>query len=223
MKLHLISFSLCPYVQRVLATLIEKKAEFKITYIDLDNKPNWFLKISPRSKVPVLLVDEYPLFESQAICEFLDEIYPNPRLMPKTAIERARDRAWFTYVTQELNPTLFDVIYAKEESKLSQGKIKLSEKLKQIEEELINKKYLSGNGEHFGMADIRISSFLARAKQLERLKLLNPLAKFPNIDCLATVILQKQSVIQSWPANFDKIAYERYVNKNTWLVAHPEI
>ncbi len=54
--LKLISHKLCPYVQRAVIALKEKGVPFERIDIDLANKPDWFLKISPLGKVPVLLV-----------------------------------------------------------------------------------------------------------------------------------------------------------------------
>ena len=93
MTLRLISFKLCPYVQRSVIILREKGIDYDITYIDLANKPDWFLKISPRGKVPVVEVDGTPLFESSAINEFLDETCPPP-LHPADPLRRAHNRAW---------------------------------------------------------------------------------------------------------------------------------
>ena len=70
-----------------------KDVEFEVTYINLREKPDWFLEISPHGKVPVLVVDGAPLFESNAIAEFLDETVA-PRLHPEDPIKRARNRAW---------------------------------------------------------------------------------------------------------------------------------
>ena len=70
-----------------------KEVDFEVTYIDLRNKPDWFLEISPHGKVPVLDVDDQPLFESNAIAEYLDETV-EPRLHPEDAVKRARNRAW---------------------------------------------------------------------------------------------------------------------------------
>lgn len=57
MKLELISFALCPFVQRSVITLKYKQADFKTTYIDLKNKPEWFLEISPLSLTPRIQKD----------------------------------------------------------------------------------------------------------------------------------------------------------------------
>src|SRR5437764_9161995 len=93
MKLELVSHALCPYVHRAAAMMHEKGVPFERRTIDLRAKPDWFLAISPRGKVPVLLVDGQPLFESQAIIEFIDETHP-PSLLGTDPFERARQRAW---------------------------------------------------------------------------------------------------------------------------------
>ena len=62
-----------------------KDVEFDVTYINLREKPDWFLEISPHGKVPVLKVGEEILFESNAIAEYLDEMV-EPRLHPEDPI-----------------------------------------------------------------------------------------------------------------------------------------
>ena len=54
--LTLISHDLCPYVQRAVIALTEKEVAFDRIYVDLANKPDWFLAISPLGKVPLLRV-----------------------------------------------------------------------------------------------------------------------------------------------------------------------
>ena len=68
-----------------------KQIPFEVTYIDLTDKPDWFLAISPHGKVPVLRVDDVPLFESNAIAEYLEEAEA-PRLHPEDLLARARNR-----------------------------------------------------------------------------------------------------------------------------------
>src|SRR5690606_3067827 len=102
MRIQLISAKTCPFVQRSVILMGEKGAKFEVTYVDLDNKPQWFLEQSPRGKVPVLVVDGTVLFESQAICEFLDETQGGSRLAPDDPVLRARDRAWFAFAGEEL-------------------------------------------------------------------------------------------------------------------------
>ncbi|MGH1404305.1 MAG: glutathione S-transferase family protein [Alphaproteobacteria bacterium] len=97
MKLKLISFDICPYVQRSVITLKYKNIPFDIEYIDLKNKPDWFLEISPLGKVPVMVVDDKTtLFESAVINEFADEISGGD-LLPSDPVEKAKARAWIEY------------------------------------------------------------------------------------------------------------------------------
>ncbi len=86
--LKLISHKLCPYVQRAVIALTEKGVPFERIDIDLANKPDWFLKISPLGKTPVLVVGDKAIFESAVILEYLEETQPNA-----AAPGRSRSRA----------------------------------------------------------------------------------------------------------------------------------
>ena len=101
-KLTLVSHLLCPYVQRAAILLTEKQIPFERIDVDLSNKPDWFLKISPLGKTPVLLVDGQPIFESAVICEYLDET-TEPRMHPVDPLERARHRAWMEFSSATLS------------------------------------------------------------------------------------------------------------------------
>ena len=100
--LKLISHKLCPYVQRAVIALNEKGVPFERIDIDLANKPDWFLKISPLGKVPVLVVTgedgkEVALFESNVICEYIEETQAGAKLHPQDALVRAEHRAWMEF------------------------------------------------------------------------------------------------------------------------------
>lgn len=97
--LHLVSFPLCPFVQRSVITLKHKNIPFERTYIDPRDPPTWFRDRSPTGKVPLLIVDtDTALFESAVINEYLDEISP-PRLMPEDPLGRALARAWIAFAS----------------------------------------------------------------------------------------------------------------------------
>ena len=106
--LTLVSHHLCPYVQRAAIALDEKKVRFDRVYVDLSDKPDWFRKISPLGKVPLLRVggpdddSKTVLFESAVILEYLEESQPDP-LHPDTPLERARHRAWIEFGSSILN------------------------------------------------------------------------------------------------------------------------
>ena len=100
--LTLVSHALCPYVQRAAIVLAEKQVAFTRRDVDLAHKPDWFNAVSPLGKTPVLLVGDTPVFESAAICEYLDDTLA-PRLHPHDPLQRARHRAWMEFGSAVLN------------------------------------------------------------------------------------------------------------------------
>lgn len=93
-----VSHPLCPYVQRVLISLAEKGAKYRRVDIDMANKPDWFLAISPQGKTPVLVVGQDAVFDSAAILEYLEDTLPAP-LHPADPLERARHCAWMDFAS----------------------------------------------------------------------------------------------------------------------------
>ena len=102
LPLQLVSHPLCPYVQRAAIVMAEKGIAFSRTDIDLAHKPDWFLRLSPLGKVPLLRVDGHTLFESGPIVEYLEEI-AEPKLHPQQPLQRARHRAWMEFASALLN------------------------------------------------------------------------------------------------------------------------
>lgn len=145
----LVSHKLCPYVQRVAIVLSEKGIEFERIDIDLAHKPDWFLKVSPLGKTPVLLVDGQPIFESAAICEYLDET-ASPRLHPQGALERARHRGWMAFGSAVLD-AIGALYNAADEDALSRKVADIGARFGQIEAELTTGPYFAG--ERFTMVD----------------------------------------------------------------------
>lgn len=89
---------LSPYCRKVRLVLAEKKIE-----VDLVEERYWeqdadFLRRNPAGKVPVLKMDGLMMSESTPICEYIEEKYPTPPLLPKAAAERFEARrlvSWF--------------------------------------------------------------------------------------------------------------------------------
>jgi glutathione S-transferase len=141
-KLTLISHILCPYVQRSVISLVEKQVAFERIDIDLANKPQWFLDISPLGKTPVLKVGDRAIFESAVILEYLEDTQRRP-LHPSDALSRAEHRSWIEFSSSILNDIagFYSVINAFEFT----AKIKaLSDKFDQLESRLAGGPYFSG-------------------------------------------------------------------------------
>ncbi len=89
---------LSPFCRKVRLTLAEKKIEVELVEERYWDPSAEFLRRNPAGKVPVLRLDSRLLSESQAICEYLEETYPQPALMPRDADGRYEVRricSWF--------------------------------------------------------------------------------------------------------------------------------
>ncbi|WP_461305743.1 FtsZ-binding protein FzlA [Albidovulum sp.] len=89
---------LSPFCRKVRLTLAEKKLEVELVEERYWERDPEFLRRNPAGKIPVMRMDGRLMAESQAICEYLDETVPEPRLMPKDPAARYEVRrlcAWF--------------------------------------------------------------------------------------------------------------------------------
>ncbi|CAD8090639.1 unnamed protein product [Paramecium sonneborni] len=142
-KHTLVAFKICPYCMKVLTVMCHKNIKFEIKFIEIHNKPDWFIKISPLEKVPILIIgEEVVLFESAAIMEYIDEITP-PKLMPDDPIQKALDRAKFEY-SNEIIKNLYQFIFTTEQEKFVKLKEWLIKRFQQMGEWLKDKKYVNG-------------------------------------------------------------------------------
>ncbi|HUG26270.1 glutathione S-transferase family protein [Piscinibacter sp.] len=147
--LVLASHVLCPYVQRAAIVLAEKGVSFERRDIDLANKPDWFMKVSPLGKTPVLLVGDEAIFESAVICEYLEET-ALPRLHPVNALQRAQHRSWMEFGSAFLN--LIGAFYnAAAEPALLARAAEIRARLAQMEMALGEGPYFAG--ESFSIVD----------------------------------------------------------------------
>ena len=148
--LILISHHLCPYVQRAAISLDEKHVAFERIYVDLANKPPWFLDVSPLGKTPVLKVGNTAIFESAVILEYLEETQPNP-LHPTDPLERAEHRSWIEYGSSLLND-IGTFYSATDQGRFENSTTTLSEKFARLETRSSGLPYF--NGERFSLVDV---------------------------------------------------------------------
>ncbi len=160
---ELISFKLCPYVHRSVIMLTEKGVEFDTTYVDLSNKPAWFLKLSPLGKVPVLRVGDAVLFESAIINEYLDETQP-PALHPRDPLRRAHNRAWIEF-GDKLLKSRYGLMTAADKAGFDTRKDQLMTDMSRLEGQLGEGPYFNGAG--FSLVDAAYAPLLIRLAVME--------------------------------------------------------
>ena len=133
------SANVCPYAERTRLMLIEKGVDFSLTEIDLKAKPGWFEKISPYSKVPVIKHGDEIIWESAVINEYLDEVYPEPPLMPRDATGRALARIWIDFCNTALCTTWYKVLLVQDREERAQLHEKLRDHFRLMEFEGLRK------------------------------------------------------------------------------------
>jgi len=163
--MKIVSFKICPFVQRVTALLEAKDIKYDLEFISLSDKPQWFLDISPNGQVPVLITDDgKALFESDAIVEYLEEVYPplQPDLPPE---EKATNRAW-SYLASKNYLVQCSAQRSPSQDVLDERSAKLGKAFDRIEKQLGDTSYFGG--EDLGMVDIAWLTLLHRADIIER-------------------------------------------------------
>lgn len=164
MGLELVSFAICPFVQRAVIALKEKRVDFDITYIDLDTPPDWFKEISPFGKVPLLRIGDEVLFESAIINEYLDEVYP-PALHPENPLERAKHRGWIEFGSNLLFDQ-FKAMMAKDEDSFQQQCEVLGGSFARLDPVISDGPYFMG--ERFSLLDTAYAPFFMRFEILKK-------------------------------------------------------
>ena len=83
MGLKLYSDEICPYAQRTRILLAEKHIDHERIEIDINNKPDWFMRLTPGGRVPLIDHDGFVLWESATINEYLEAQFGGAQLMPE--------------------------------------------------------------------------------------------------------------------------------------------
>lgn len=182
-----------------------KKVEFEVTYINLREKPDWFLEISPHGKVPVLSVDGQPLFESNAIAEYLDETVP-PRLHPEDPIKRARNRAWTDFVP-DFAKGLSGIYYTKTREEMQAGLEAAPARVQRVEDAIASERGNDGpyfNGDTLCLVDAAYAPFLQRFTLVDRWLKTGLLDGFPRVKAWSDALLSNETVTGAVAANFEQ-------------------
>ena len=181
MKPKLYNTQRCPYARRTRIVLHEKGIDFEVHEVDLSNKSEEFLSVSPYGKVPVLAVNGISLYESNVVNEYLDEVHEIPRLMPTNPEQRALARSWMAFADDYFFPFIFRIGMGSQrgfsEEQIQEAREKLRDALSRLERQLESREYLIGE---YTLADIAHAGNFPRLRELaERGDV--PLQKYPNV------------------------------------------
>jgi len=181
--------------------MLEKDIAYQRIDIDLDNKPEWLLQYSATAKVPLLITaDNKVLFESQVICEFLDEV-SSGSLQPLDSFEKARHRAWGEFGTQMLN-LIANIIYQDNDKAAFENSVgMLKQQLSIVEKEHSGGHYFSGK--NFHLTDAIYASLFRYFSVLQKIINFQILEQMPKLSVWQQRLSERASVQAAVPSEYE--------------------
>ncbi|GAA3929943.1 glutathione S-transferase family protein [Litoribacillus peritrichatus] len=222
--IKIVSYKICPFVQRVTALLEAKNIPYEIEFISLSNKPRWFLDIAPNGQVPVLITESgTALFESDAIVEYIDEV-TNPLEADVSAEQRAIDRAW-SYQAAKHYLVQCSAMRSISEETLQERAENLGKAFAKAERYLTrfaggSDKTESGSyfkGASLSNVDIAWLPLLHRAAIIEQYTRYDFLANYPNVKNWQKALLGTGLAEKSVSEDFEQVFTEFYLSEKTYL------
>ena len=220
-RFKLISFKLCPFVQRAAIVLAEKNVPFERIDVDLDNKPGWFTALSPLGKVPVLVVEkdgeEQVLFESAVIAEYLDETL-DPRLHPLDPLARARHRAWIEFASA----TLVDIygLYTGDAVTYASRREAIETKFDRLETVLADGPYFAGD--RFSLVDAAFAPAFRYFETFDRILDWSPFDARPKLAEWRKMLAERPSVIAAVAADYSEELVRYVIRKKGYMARFAE-
>ncbi|CUK07435.1 stringent starvation protein A [Ruegeria denitrificans] len=212
--IRIISFKICPFVQRVTALLEAKQVPYQIDFISLSDKPDWFLELSPTGQVPVLVTEGgTPLFESDAIAEYLDEVAAplQPDLTPE---QRALNRAW-SYQASKHYLVQCSTMQSADSAVFGERVTKLNAAFAKAEKQLGNGPFFAG--ETLGNVDMAWLPLLHRAAIVADHSGHDMLADYPKVKAWQRALQATGIPQKSVSDDFHDRFTDFYLAERTWL------
>lgn len=171
--LELFSMPLCPFAHRVRLVLSEKALGYRLTEIDLRNKPQAFLKVSPHGKVPALRHGDNHICESTIINEYLDEAFVERPMLPRDPAGRAQARFWIELANSRLFATTASLLYGPHRQNRTPALEQLAATLRFMESEALAKRPADGSywlGPQLSLVDLTFYPWFEQLTVLERFR-----------------------------------------------------
>ena len=212
-KLTLISHELCPFVQRAAIALEEKGVAFERINVDLANKPDWFLKISPLGKVPLLQVGDAVIFESAVILEYLEETQEKP-LHPADPLQRAEHRSWIEFGSTILND-IWTFYTAADEATLQAKMSVLTDKFARLEQRLVDGPYF--DGARFSLVDAVFGPVFRYFDTFDRIRDFGILSDKPKLAAWRQALAARPSIARAVKPDFSERLWHFLQTRNSRL------
>lgn len=215
-RLTLISHKLCPYVQRAAIALEELGIEYRRVDIDLDNPPDWFTRLSPLGKVPLLQIDDDTLlFESAVIAEYVNEL-GGGELLADDQLRRARQRAWIEFASATLD-NIGSLYSARGRESFERVYAQLDGKWRQLEDALADSGYFEADS--FSLVDAAFAPVFRYIDLFEQMLQRNFVDDYPRISQWRRRLAQRAAVIRVVREDYPTLLLEFIGKRDSWLGA----
>ena len=212
-QLKLISHKLCPYVQRAVIALTEKGVAFERIDIDLANKPDWFLAISPLGKTPVLQVGDVAIFESAVILEYLEETQLKP-LHPADPLRRAEHRGWIEFGSAVLGD-IAGFYATADEAAFKAKTAQLERRFARLESRVAASPWF--DGKNFSLVDAVFGPVFRYFDVFDDIADFGILAGKPNLQQWRKALAARPSVRAAVSADYPALLRDFLDRRNSWL------
>ncbi|MGL6339777.1 MAG: glutathione S-transferase family protein [Waterburya sp.] len=198
------------YSRPVWIALLEKQLAFESIELKL-NGDQWqpeFLAINPFGRIPVLIDDDFAIFECLSILDYLELQYPTPALLPTESKILTIVRMSEMLALNELIPAMLTLIRVTDsQNAIQRANQQITAMLSFLEKHLTGKTYIAG--EQFSLAEIVAGSIIIWLPYLNI-----PLSNYPNVEFWSNQLMQRPSwqatqpdpkVIQNWLKRIQKL------------------
>ncbi len=209
MNMKLFSAKICPFAQRTRITLKLKHVDYETAEVDFAApRSQEHLESNPLGAVPTLVHDGRALFESNVINEYLEEVFPEPSLMPKEPWQRAVSRILMDYCNASFNKPFYEFLKNQDRKRDEELRNQVIGSFKFLNDCLMK---WSPSGtyvwETFGLADIAFAPFFKRFVLLEHYRAMT----FPESPEFRRVLRWRNALISHHAVLETSLSDEEYI------------
>lgn len=201
-KLKLVGSKFSPFCHRVEMVLLEKNIPYEKEDIVISDKPEWFKKEAPLGKVPLLYVGEKPLFESIAICEYLEDAFPESPLHPADLVSRGWHRGWMEFSNGILAGT-FGMMFSQNQQEFDEKKAETVARVAILDKHLKFNPYF--DGEKFSLVDACLASAFKPLTYIDNKFTLEIFDLHKNAATYIESIVARGSLHKALPSDYEEL------------------
>ena len=213
--IKLVTSKLSPFGHRVEMCLIEKKISYEKVDVDLADKPDWFIQDSPLGKAPIIYGNGRPLFESIAICEYLEESFLDNPLHSKDVYTRAWHRGWMEF-SNGLISSIFGIAFASDQKTLDEKIDETRKKIANLEKYLISEPFFGG--QQFLLIDACFATAFTPALSIRANYGVEIFDEGSRTDKYIKKLIERESFDKVIPEDYDSVLEDFLERKNSHLL-----